>query len=468
MGRPTKNPYAKYLSAEASLLLAKAPDRYVRTNVIGFTGFMCRSGRSLASATQADLLAYGAELEGLDVPRPKQGVRDTAMAWNRMVTSVPGWPQVLLSPPSSTRASIPYTSLPAAFREDCDRYFASRTEASDEDLFSPTNKKPWAPATLKDRRGKICQLVSAYVETGGKLSDLNSLEDMFARNRHKKILVQIKHEHGGGKSSHSANLAHCLLIIAKHYCDVPEADIVEIRNAKNNLRPSKVGMTAKNRARLRTILEDQALHRLLKLPTIFMRKIDTTNPTLPDAIQVQSALAMDIERVAPMRAKNLAKLDMESHFDFVSETQCHIVIEGDDVKNDQTLNYVLGENFIKLYRTYVDVYRPLLLKDNKSTSLFISRTGRTKTPAELGVQVQKFIKAHTGLHMNIHLFRHLTGYVYLQNYPGQYEPVRQLLGHKDLRTTVSFYVGLEEDAAFKRYGEILDRLTSEEEGDDDA
>jgi len=56
----------------------------------------------------------------------------------------------------------------------------------------------------------------------------------------------------------------------------------------------------------------------------------------------------------------------------------------------------------------------------------------------------------------------------LQNYTGQYEPVRQLLGHKDLRTTVSFYVGLEEDAAFKRYGEILDRLTSEEEGDDDA
>lgn len=468
MGRPTSNPFAAHLTAEVSALLAQAPDRYVRTNVIGFIGYLCRSGRSLASATQEDLLAYGAELEGLNISRFKQCVRDCAIAWNRMVTSVPGWPKVLLSPPSSTRASIPYASLPAPFREACDRYFASRTEASDEDLFSPTNNKPWAQATLKDRRGKICQLVSAYVAAGGKLSGLKSLEDLFANKMHKKILTQIKHEHGGGENAHSSNLAHCLLIIGKHYCDVPAEIVDEIRHAKNWLRPKKGGMTAKNRARLRTILEDKALPRLLKLPTIFMKEIDTTNPTLADAVQVQSAVAMAIELVAPMRAKNLAGLDMETHLDFVSETQCHIVIEGDDVKNDQTLNYVLGENFIKLYRIYVDVYRPLLLKDTESSSVFISRTGRTKTPAELGVQVQKFIKAHTGLHMNIHLFRHLTGYIYLLHYPGQYEPVRQLLGHKDLRTTVSFYVGLEEDAAFKRYGEILDRLTSEEEGDDDA
>ena len=45
--------------------------------------------------------------------------------------------------------------------------------------------------------------------------------------------------------------------------------------------------------------------------------------------------------------------------------------------------------------------------------------------------------------------------------------MRQLLGHKDVRTTISFYVGLEEDANFKRYGEILDRLIASEEDDDD-
>jgi site-specific recombinase XerD len=226
-------------------------------------------------------------------------------------------------------------------------------------------------------------------------------------------------------------------------------------------------MTAKNRARLRTILEDKALPRLLKLPSTFVDTLDTSNPTLADAVRLQSALAIQIELVAPMRAKNLSALDIEAHFDFVSDTQCHIIIEGDEVKNDQTLNYVLGESFIRIYRVYVDIYRPLLLKARASTALFITRTGRTKDPAELAAQVQRFIEDQTGLRMNIHLFRHLTGYIYLLHYPGQYEPVRQLLGHKDIRTTVNFYVGLEEDAAFKRYGQILERLIYEDEGGHD-
>jgi site-specific recombinase XerD len=206
------------------------------------------------------------------------------------------------------------------------------------------------------------------------------------------------------------------------------------------------------------ILEDKALPQLLKLPSLFLETLDISTPTLADAVRLQSALAIQIELVAPMRAKNLAALDIERQLDFVSTTQCHIIIEGDEVKNDQTLNYVLGVTFIKLYRIYVEIYRPLLLKDQKSSSLFISRTGRTKNPAELGAQMQSFIKDQIGLRMNVHLFRHLTGYIYLLHYPGQYEPVRQLLGHKDIRTTINFYVGLEEDAAFKRYGDILERM----------
>jgi site-specific recombinase XerD len=122
---------------------------------------------------------------------------------------------------------------------------------------------------------------------------------------------------------------------------------------------------------------------------------------------------------------------------------------------------------MKLFKLYEEVYRPLLLGRMESSSIFISRYGRTKSPAALGAQVQLFIKEQTGIRLNIHLFRHLTGYIYLRHYPGQYEPVRQLLGHKDVRTTISFYVGLEEDANFKRYGEILDRLIASEEDDHD-
>ena len=49
MARPTSNPYAAYLTKEARLLLEQAPDRYVRSNVLGLAGYLCRERRPLGS-----------------------------------------------------------------------------------------------------------------------------------------------------------------------------------------------------------------------------------------------------------------------------------------------------------------------------------------------------------------------------------------------------------------------------------
>ena len=97
------------------------------------------------------------------------------------------------------------------------------------------------------------------------------------------------------------------------------------------------------------------------------------------------------------------------------------------------------------------------MKGEQSSKLFVSWTGRQKTPAELGAQIPKFIRARLGLDINLHLFRHLAGYVHLSAHPGEYETVRQLLGHKFLKTTIDFYTGLEHAQSFRRYDEILER-----------
>ena len=467
MSRPVSNPFAVYLKPEVRQLLDQAPSRHIRSQVLGFVGYLSREARPLSEASQTDLLAYGSEIMGLGIPRPKQATRDAAQAWNKLADSIPDWPQTRLLPPISSRSLLRFEDLPPLFRDDCSLYLSSRAEAGEEDLFGDNPIDPWAPVTVKDRRGKLSQLALHYVQSGGRLAELKSLADFFRGNSYKRILKNIQAQTGGLPNGHAANLAHNLLIIAKHYVKAPQEVIDAIRNAKNKFRPKKTGMTVKNRLRLRSILEDKALPKLLRLPIDFVETLDIQNPTLADAIRIQTALAIQIELVAPMRAKNLAALNIETQFDFVSDTQCHIIVEADEVKNDQTLNYVLGPSFIKIYTLYIEIYRPLLLKDKQSSSLFVTRTGRTKNPAELGAQIQSFIKDQTGLRMNVHLFRHLTGYIYLLHYPGQYEPVRQLLGHKDIRTTVNFYVGLEEDAAFKRYGQILERLVHEDGGTKD-
>jgi site-specific recombinase XerD len=130
--------------------------------------------------------------------------------------------------------------------------------------------------------------------------------------------------------------------------------------------------------------------------------------------------------------------------------------------------YVFGSAFIRLFKIYWRTYRPLLLESKDSLAVFISRTARMKTPAELGAQIPKFIKKRTGIVINLHLFRHLAGYLFLKANPGQYEPVRQLRGHKSIATTLGFYVGLEEEDAFRRYDEVIDAYRQEDEdGDDD-
>jgi len=45
--------------------------------------------------------------------------------------------------------------------------------------------------------------------------------------------------------------------------------------------------------------------------------------------------------------------------------------------------------------------------------------------------------------MTVHQFRHGAGAIILKNRPGEFELVRQILGHRSIATTMRCYVGLE-------------------------
>jgi hypothetical protein len=78
------------------------------------------------------------------------------------------------------------------------------------------------------------------------------------------------------------------------------------------------------------------------------------------------------------------------------------------------------------------------------------------------------IRKHTGLKMHTHLFRHLAGLLYLTRYPGDYETVRQLLGHRSIETTIRFYCGIEQVTAFLRFDKIISSYLVPEEDRDAA
>ena len=57
--------------------------------------------------------------------------------------------------------------------------------------------------------------------------------------------------------------------------------------------------------------------------------------------------------------------------------------------------------------------------------------------------------------MTVHQFRHAAGALILKRRPGEYELVRQLLGHRSVQTTINCYIGLDMIQASQIYTEIV-------------
>jgi site-specific recombinase XerD len=105
-------------------------------------------------------------------------------------------------------------------------------------------------------------------------------------------------------------------------------------------------------------------------------------------------------------------------------------------------------------------YRPYLVRE-PTDALFPGRNGQHKTAHTLGLQIKKIVFEFTGLAFNVHLFRHFAGKVFLDQQPGNYEVVRQVLGHKRLDTTTGFYSGAEAKRASAMFNDVVDTLRAQ-------
>ena len=90
-----------------------------------------------------------------------------------------------------------------------------------------------------------------------------------------------------------------------------------------------------------------------------------------------------------------------------------------------------------------------------STAFFPGKGSASRVPQSLAKQLKAFVWSQTGLIVHAHIFRHLAAKLFLQANPGEYETVRQLLGHKSVTTTIDFYADADTELAFRRYDEMV-------------
>jgi integrase len=175
---------------------------------------------------------------------------------------------------------------------------------------------------------------------------------------------------------------------------------------------------------------------------------------------MQSAAALELLINWPVRAGNIADLDLEMHIARPpggTAGKWKFLIESGEVKNEVNLYRELNEDSSALLEYYLRRYRTKLLGNRTCTRLFITQHGKPKSRAQLGIQLKRFVKRRLGLDFNLHLMRSLAGKIHLSEYRGHYVDVKNILGHKDINTTLGAYVGLETDQSFELYDESLER-----------
>ena len=73
-------------------------------------------------------------------------------------------------------------------------------------------------------------------------------------------------------------------------------------------------------------------------------------------------------------------------------------------------------------------------------------------------RIEKAVRKHLGVKLTPHQFRHLAAKIILDANPGAYELVRQMLGHKNMKTTTNFYAGIDTKRAGRAHADLLLKL----------
>lgn len=415
------------------------------------------AGRGIApeavcDATAEDFSAY-LRTETF-VEKPNDLLRRTTRLWNEAQEKIDGWPDQRLSVPSfrAPRRTLPLADLAKSFQDDVAAY--SRWQRGDDLFTAHPPPKVCRPTTIDLRRKHIEGAASALIESGVPRETLMTLADLVTPKAVKTILRQYLARTNDQPTQYHRALAGTMIHIARYWVRAEPDDIDALKDLKRRLGPDRSGLTKKNRRTLRQFDDPHNQALLLLLPDRLVREAARrSSDDVRAAILCQVALVIEILLMAPMRMGNLIRLRIDQHVVRYGEI-IHLVLPGSETKNGEEIVYPLSGDSAALLDLYLRRYRPRLC-DEICPWLFPTIGGKAKAQATLSQQIVETIRKRTGLALTPHQFRHLAAKLLLDQQPGNYEGARQLLTHRSLKSTTSFYTELQTPNAARQYDAML-------------
>ena len=390
--------------------------------------------------------------------KPEQTWDMIVWTWNACRREIAGWPDVEI--PRSIRREIyvlPWSDFPASLKADVDAFLVRLSGA---DLSEDGPSRPARAATLKTREYQLRVGASALVHKGVDAESICSLADIVNLERFKLILRFLLDRHEGQTSPQVAQMAAFLKGVAKHWAKADDLALLQMQKVASRLSTGRRGLTSKNRERLRPFDDAKMVALFLDLPQRIRREVEKDpRPPKRKAVDAQSAAAIGLLQAVPLRLGNLSRLDMRKNL-IARGKRVYLVVPEGDTKNNEPVDFELPAETVDIVAWYIRDYRPHLVRA-PTDALFPGEGSGPKAAYGLGPQIKAAVFRFTGLKVNTHLFRHAGAKIFLDQRPGQYEVVRQVLRHRSIETTTSFYAGAETRSAGQHYAAVINRLREE-------
>ncbi len=387
---------------------------------------------------------------------PAESALQALYAWNRAARLLPEWPKVaIVAPKSSRNYVLPTADLPTSLTAEISRLMAC---LADPDPLDPEGyHRALRPDTVVSRRGQLMRFASALIHSGVKPSDLSGLADLVTPTHLEQGLRWMLARQGDRLSQSLSNMCLCLRMVARHVVKLSADDQRRVEQIFAKLIKSRrLGMTAKNRDRLRSI-DEESLAKLYTLPDRLWARAKSLQQPYKAALLAEEAIAIALLFYCPIRRKNLSGLHLERDFQRLGNGRVILQISENRTKNGIAPCFELPAYVVQWIDHHV-VRRAGLLCPAGTPYLFPKRDGSAPIiGGQLGSRISARIRKETGLEMNPHLFRHLSAREVLREKPGYYEVVRRILGHSETSTTYASYVGFEADDATRLLADVINR-----------
>jgi hypothetical protein len=440
-------------------LRVRIKDRFARWKLSSFMRFCSANGIAPAEVDETVLERFKRYRAQSGRPADDASGRRLARAWNSNAGKIRGWPTRRLSePPVKPLTELPWAEFPEGLRRDLEQYLQSLTKVRRGR--NGRRIRPLKPSTLKARRVELAAAARMAVKAGVAIGDLTSLSALLSPEVVEKILDAYWAKNGEAPKAYTIDLACRFVAIARETKCIDEAACARLDEMRRDLEDRRRGgLTEKNTALIRQVLTPGVWDRVVRLPQDLMSVARSQRSTAPvkAAVTAQLAVAIAILTVAPVRLANLVaiKLGINLIKPDGPESNYWLIFPDYDVKNRVGLVYPLEQYFTQMIDEYVHDFRPILLRGRNDDWLFPGQRGGAKANILFSGQITDRIYRMTGLRITVHQFRHAAGAIILKRRPGEYELVRQLLGHRNVQTTLNAYIGLENIHASEIFSKIV-------------